>query len=59
MSTNKFHTKSTALEVIEGHNLTGYETIVTGGSLIIIFIKTNLMHFIFTREIFRCVWDWY
>ncbi|CAF0888058.1 unnamed protein product [Brachionus calyciflorus] len=32
MSSNKFHSKSTALEVIEGHNLTGYETIVTGAS---------------------------
>ncbi len=32
MSSNKFHAKSTALEVIEGHDLTGYEIIVTGGA---------------------------
>jgi len=32
MSGNKFHAKSTALEVIEGHDLTGYEIIVTGGA---------------------------
>ena len=32
MSDKKFHAKSTALEVIEGHDLTGYETIVTGGA---------------------------
>jgi short-subunit dehydrogenase involved in D-alanine esterification of teichoic acids len=32
MSTKQFHAKSTAQEVIEGHNLTGYETIVTGGA---------------------------
>ena len=32
MSTKQFHAKSTALEVSEGHNLTGYETIVTGGA---------------------------
>ena len=30
--TSKFHSKSTALEVIEGHDLTGYEVIVTGGN---------------------------
>jgi NAD(P)-dependent dehydrogenase (short-subunit alcohol dehydrogenase family) len=32
MSTNKFHAKSTALEVVEGHDLTGYEIVVTGGA---------------------------
>ena len=32
MSSSKFHAKSTALEVIEGHDLAGYETIVTGGA---------------------------
>ena len=32
MSDKKLHAKSTALEVIEGHDLTGYETIVTGGA---------------------------
>jgi NAD(P)-dependent dehydrogenase (short-subunit alcohol dehydrogenase family) len=32
MSLSKFHAKSTALEVIEGHDLTGYEIIVTGGA---------------------------
>jgi hypothetical protein len=46
MSISKFHTKSTALEVIEGHNLAGYETVVTGGSKFL-FIKTSLMYFIF------------
>ena len=29
---SKFHAKSTAYEVIDGHDLTGYEVIVTGGS---------------------------
>ena len=32
MSQKIFSANSTALEVIEGHDLTGYETIVTGGS---------------------------
>ena len=32
MSENKIHSRSTALEVIEGHDLTGYEIIVTGGA---------------------------
>ncbi len=32
MADKKFSAKSTALEVIEGHDLTGYETIVTGGA---------------------------
>ncbi|CAF0883454.1 unnamed protein product [Brachionus calyciflorus] len=32
MSQKKFNNKSTALEVIEGHDLTGYEVIVTGAS---------------------------
>ena len=32
MSEKKFHAKSTALEVIKGHDLTGFETIVTGGA---------------------------
>ena len=32
MSNKKFHAMSTALEVIEGHDLTGYEAIVTGGA---------------------------
>jgi NAD(P)-dependent dehydrogenase (short-subunit alcohol dehydrogenase family) len=29
---NSLNSKSTALEVIEGHDLTGYEIIVTGGA---------------------------
>jgi len=32
MSEKKFSAKSTALEVVEGHDLTGYEVIVTGGA---------------------------
>ena len=32
MSANKFHHDSTALEVIEGHDLTGYNVIVTGSN---------------------------
>ena len=32
MSAKKFHAKSSALEVIEGHDLTGKEAIVTGGA---------------------------
>ncbi|CAF0821491.1 unnamed protein product [Brachionus calyciflorus] len=32
MSSKQFNAKSTAMEVIEGHNLTGYEIIVTGAS---------------------------
>jgi NAD(P)-dependent dehydrogenase (short-subunit alcohol dehydrogenase family) len=32
MSKTKFHSKSTALEVIADHDLTGYEVIVTGGN---------------------------
>lgn len=31
-ATKKFAAKSTAYEVIEGHDLTGYEAIVTGAS---------------------------
>lgn len=32
MSANKFHAASTAFEVIEGHDLTGYNVIVTGAN---------------------------
>ncbi|CAF1111804.1 unnamed protein product, partial [Brachionus calyciflorus] len=32
MSSKTFNAKSTAMEVIEGHNLAGYEIIVTGAS---------------------------
>ena len=32
MSAKAFHHDSTALEVIEGHDLTGYNVIVTGGN---------------------------
>jgi NAD(P)-dependent dehydrogenase (short-subunit alcohol dehydrogenase family) len=32
MSTKQIHSRSTALEVVEGHDLTGYEIIVTGGA---------------------------
>jgi short-subunit dehydrogenase len=32
MSGKKFSAKSTALEVIEGHDLTGYDTIITGAA---------------------------
>ena len=32
MSTKQIHSRSTAFEVIEGHNLTGYEVIVTGAA---------------------------
>ncbi|CAF1122101.1 unnamed protein product, partial [Brachionus calyciflorus] len=32
MSDKKFHARSTAMEVIEGHDLTGYEIIITGTS---------------------------
>ena len=32
MSESKFNARSTALEVIDGHNLKGYEVIVTGGA---------------------------
>ena len=32
MSARKFSAKSTAMEVIQGHDLTGYEIIVTGGA---------------------------
>ncbi len=32
MSGKKFHAKSTAMEVIEGHDLSEYEIILTGGS---------------------------
>ncbi len=32
MSGKKFHAKSTAMEVIEGHDLSEYEVILTGGS---------------------------
>ena len=32
MSSSKFGENSTAMEVIEGHDLTGYEIIVTGGA---------------------------
>lgn len=32
MSSNKFHIDSTAMEVIEGHDLTGYNVIITGAN---------------------------
>lgn len=32
MSANKFHFDSTAMEVIEGHDLTGYNVIITGAN---------------------------
>ena len=32
MSSKKFDRNTTAMEVIEGHNLTGYDIIVTGGT---------------------------
>lgn len=31
-SANKFHAKSTALEVVEGHDLSGYTILITGGT---------------------------